>query len=88
MPNNQHVYGTFSLTFSLMTPIYNPEPVIYLSTGWYCMLFFKEENGIYVYCYYAMNDMTDFYSINILWSREKHAMQGTVDALFSRGLNI
>ena len=39
------------------------------------MLFSKEESGIDVYCYDAMNDMTDFHSINTLWCPRKSAME-------------
>ena len=65
----------FVLMFSLMTPIYISQPVIHFSRGWHCMLFLKEESGTYVYWYDAMNDMTDFYSINSLWYLEKSAME-------------
>ena len=58
----------FVLMFSVMTPIYIPQPVIHFSTGWHGMLFLREESGIYVYCYDAM---TDFYSLNGLWYPEK-----------------
>ena len=36
----------------------------------------------------AMNGMTEFYSIKILRCPEQTAMEWTVDALFSKGLNI
>ena len=33
-----------------------------------------------------MNNKIEFYSSNALWSAEQNAMEGAVDALFSRGL--
>ena len=87
MPNNQHVYATFCLMFRLMSPIYIPQPVIHSSTGWHGCLFVKEESGINAYCYDAMNDMTDFYSINTLWNPEQSAMEYTVNGVFSTGLD-
>ena len=59
------------LMFSLMTPIYIPQPVIHFSTGWHGILYLKEESVIYLCCYEAMNGVTDFYSINSLWYPEK-----------------
>ena len=87
MPNNQHVYATFCLMFRLMSPIYIPHPVIHSSTRWHGFLFVKEESGINAYCYDAMNDMTDFYSINTLWNPEQSAMKYTVNVVFSTGLD-
>ena len=87
MPNNQHVYATFCLMFRLMSPIYIPHPVIHSSTRWHGFLFIKEESGINAYCYDAMNDMTDFYSINTLWNPEQSAMEYTVNVVFSTGLD-
>ena len=39
------------------------------------MLLAKQENGIYVYCFDAMNAVTEFYSINILWCPDQAAME-------------
>ena len=41
-----------------------------------------------MYCIDALNVMIKFYSINILWCPEQTAMEWTVDALFSKGLDI
>ena len=54
----------FLFDVQLIILIYIPQLVIHFSTGWHGMLFLKEESCIYVYCYDAMNDMTNFYSIN------------------------
>jgi len=44
-----------------------PQFVMYVSTGCEDVLLAYQESGIYVCCFDAMNAMTEFYSINILW---------------------
>ena len=62
-------------------------PCYSFPTRWHGFLFVKEESGINAYCYDAMNDMTDFYSINTLWNPEQSAMEYTVNVVFSTGLD-
>jgi len=65
-----------------------PQFVMYVSTGCEDVLLAYQESGIYVCCFDAMNAMTEFYSINILWWPKQTAMGWNVDTLFSKGLNI
>ena len=86
---NQHIFGTFCLIFSLITIQSDiPRSVIHLSTGCEGMLLACQQSGNNVYCFDALNAMTEFYSINILWCPKQTAMKLNVDALFSKGLDI